>query len=392
MNKVVWQSKPTYTVKKTLFGEHVYLLQGELTEILDTENILVTLNDSNNGQDIEGCREKKIYYDYLVLWTGAGFTLNAKTEDFHSITTRKQRKYYLNYYKENIEKSNSILIVGGGETAIELWAEILMKYGEGKELGIVMKDDVLLPQYGLYAQNLAKDYFTRKGVKMYNLKDVEDIKDLPEQYDFIIDCTGSKCYSSYMNNDIFADWVDDQGRIFVNNHFQVTNIHPCNKEWNKDIRVEKIFENIFWYGSAWLTRMDEIKNVAATRQLAKIVATNIERKERKEILLEHMPFAVDTIAGVYFSNWSGAFMLNDYTTSSCCVRSQKEKLQNNYMSFLKQTYFGRLNNKAYRCKANSLSWMLNNLFCWCSCNKRRRSRARRQKIREIFQSEIDNSE
>lgn len=100
--------------------------------------------------------------------------------------------------------------------------------------------------------------------------------------------------------------------------------------------------------------MNEIKgNNFNLREMAKIIARNIREVENynhfmsenpnidpakiPRLALLEMPYAIDTVKHIYFSNWSGITVVNDYTMGNSWARSDKISSEKRLISWLKQT-------------------------------------------------------
>ena len=83
--------------------------------------------------------------------------------------------------------------------------------------------------------------------------------ELAQEYEFSLMCIGQSHYSPFFDNKNFANWKDQRGRIFVNEFFQVTDQNPEIESPEELKQDSVVYENIFCYGDAWVTRMKEVK-------------------------------------------------------------------------------------------------------------------------------------
>jgi hypothetical protein len=101
--------------------------------------------------------------------------------------------------------------------------------------------------------------------------------------------------------------VSEKGQIYVNDHLQVVNFNPIGSKLNNmnnsiqsfsyieaednKLLTPKIYNNMFCFGDACLTHLDEEKSIYPIRECAKIVAYNIKTMvtEGKEQILKIIP-------------------------------------------------------------------------------------------------------
>lgn len=152
---------------------------------------------------------------------------------------------------------------------------------------------------------------------------------------------------------------------------------------NEDIRRESVYPNIFWFGDACLTRMNETKNFNSIRQLAPIIAHNLRAVDQMSTQLKEVPYAIDDIQNVYFSNWSGAVIINQFTMTNCFAQSQRNTCQKEYMNLLKRRRCSRWCYKWNKSKFKCLSCAAHNLF-WCCWSNKKKGKMRRAELKIIF--------
>jgi NADH dehydrogenase FAD-containing subunit len=124
----------------------------------------------------------------------------------------------------------------------------------------------------------------------------------------------------------FSNCKDDKGRIFVNEYFQITSQNPLEHR----LEHTKLYDNIFCYGDASLTLMNEPKNVPAIKETSYIVANNLKALAYGGEL-QTMPYAVDVLAGVYFSKYSGVTVFNDFAVPNCLTLLAKNYIEGTFM-------------------------------------------------------------
>jgi hypothetical protein len=112
-----------------------------------------------------------------------------------------------------------------------------------------------------------------------------------QQYKFLMKCIGSKSNSHYMKAN-FSQCLEPNGRIKVNEYFQITNLtgdhfllnnpHYYQGKKEKDLLLnfkgrnsETVFPNIFCFGDASSTLMNEEKSIVSIQVSAEIVAHNL---------------------------------------------------------------------------------------------------------------------
>jgi len=198
-------------------------------------------------------------------------------------------------------------------------------------------------------------------------------------------CAGLSYYTPFMDAN-FKECTDNRGRIFVNKHFQVTSQDP-----NKSADLNSIVhENIFCYGDAASTPMQEAKNVPAIRETCSILSYNLKALTSGH-KLKSMSHAVDVLAGVYYSKWKGLIIFNDYALSSCMTVTNKKFIESTYMRNYKNKCCSKCNFWFYNCQVNFLSCYLNKCCCCCPCSKRSAYKKRRKAVRALIE-EHKNSE
>jgi len=367
-----------------VFGNNVTFLQGMLSELVNENLIKVKKTKGVKRDQIEGIQEEEIHFDFLALCTGGIYRMNEDADSAKLVFSKKERQTMLNSYREDIEKASSVLVVGGGATGVETVGELLMNHGNKKRVAIITNADSLLAGYPNNAGRIAEAHFAKKDVKVYKKTRYDPAKKLEEDYDYVISCVGLYFHSEFLNKN-FQSFKNERGQIYVNKYYQVTNINPCELEKNEHVPNEKILNNIFCYGDAALTRMNEAKNVPAIREGSYVVAHNIKQLEKESPKLKEMPYAVNMISAVYYDKWSGSLTTNKCSFFNCCIFNNKKAFEGFYFCLMKNKACGKCNWSNYNCQLNYMGCCLS-LMC-CGCSNREQKKQRREELKQIFGEE-----
>ncbi|CAN6562157.1 unnamed protein product [Malus baccata var. baccata] len=198
-----------------------------------------------------------LVYDYLVVATG------------HKDSVPKTRVARLSQYQAEFEKINSaesILIVGGGPTGVELAGEIAIDFPE-KKVTLVHRGSRLLEFIGLKASQKALDWLISKNVEVVlnesvNLNNVSDgfIQTSSGEViaaDCHFVCTAKPMGSSWLRESILQNDLDMQGRLMVDRNMRVRG-----------------HKNIFAVGD--ITDVKEIKQGYLAQRHAEVTAENLK--------------------------------------------------------------------------------------------------------------------
>ncbi|XP_037445839.1 apoptosis-inducing factor homolog B-like [Triticum urartu] len=202
---------------------------------------------------------QSLAYDYLVVATGHVFA---------SAGSRTERLTEFQRDNEKIKSSESVLIIGGGPTGVELAAEIAVDYPE-KKVTLVHRGSRLLDFIDQKASKKCLDWLTSKKVDVLFQQSV-DLKSLSDTEKFYktsagetitadchFVCIGKPLSSSWLHDTILKESLDTKGRIMV----------------EKDLRV-KGYNNIFAIGD--ITDIPEIKQGYLAQKHALLVAKNLK--------------------------------------------------------------------------------------------------------------------
>jgi NADH dehydrogenase FAD-containing subunit len=140
-----------------------------------------------------------------------------------------------------IESSESVMIIGGGPTGVELAAEIAVDY-PGKKVTLIHRGPRLLEFIGEKASEKCLDWLTSKkvdvllqqSVDLGSLSDTEKVYKTSGGETIIADCHFvciTRPLSSWLHDTILKESLDSKGRVMV----------------EKDLRV-KGYNNIFAIG------------------------------------------------------------------------------------------------------------------------------------------------
>ncbi|KAK4798937.1 hypothetical protein SAY86_024302 [Trapa natans] len=195
-------------------------------------------------------------YDYLVIATG------------HRDSIPKSRTERIAHFQKECEKiksSNSILIIGGGPTGVELAGEIAVDFPD-KKVTLVHRGSRLLEFIGPKASQKTMDWLISKKVEvilgqsvdidsasdgLYRTSDGETIR-----ADCHFLCIGKPVGSSWLRETLLRGSLDERGRLMVDENLRV-NGH----------------KNIFAIGD--ITDVPELKQGYLAQAHAQLTAKNL---------------------------------------------------------------------------------------------------------------------
>lgn len=213
-------AQKTFIPYAATFGES--FVQGRV-ELVDTDRQAVIL---------EGGRE--IRYSHLILCTGTDGPFPGKFNMVAPYHTAVQK--YENFIGQ-VQAADSVLVVGGGSTGVEMAAEIKTEYPDKKVVLIHSKlglaDPALLPSVRREAQQI----LVEKGVELVLGQKVNNLSELPLNVmkknaevvtdkgdtlvtDLIVCCTGLRVNSAAYSA-TFKESMAENGALKVNDHMQV---------------------------------------------------------------------------------------------------------------------------------------------------------------------------
>ncbi len=255
------------------------IINGKVTKVSKTEVFIGT---------------KKISFDYLVICSGSRYNTPIKEQNI-VLATRAET---LQKHHKKLDASKNVLIIGGGLVGVELAAEIIWKY-KNKNITIVQSKNSLMDRNNLKAQEFAKKYLTKKGVKIIfneivlnNKKNVfitSRATTLKPDIAFL--CTGIMPNSEFMQHN-FKDKLTDKKFIKVNPFLQL--------EGSKNIFVAGDVNSIL-----------EEKTAQNSEEHAKLVIKNMIHQEKNEPLEEYKSSARAMV--ISLGPWCGILTYKTHT-------------------------------------------------------------------------------
>ncbi|OVA07140.1 Pyridine nucleotide-disulfide oxidoreductase [Macleaya cordata] len=202
---------------------------------------------------------QQIPYDYLVVASG------------HDDCVPRNRSERLEEYQtenEKIKSADSILIIGGGPTGVELAAEIAVDFPE-KKVTLVHNKPRLLDFIGPKASRKTLDWLTSKKVEVIlgQSVDLNSHSDGDRTYqtsggetieaDRHFLCIGRPLSTSWIKESVLKNAVDARGRLMVDEHLRV-----------------KGCKNVFAIGD--ITDVPELKQGYLAQSHAMLTAKNLK--------------------------------------------------------------------------------------------------------------------
>ncbi|PRQ32593.1 putative NADH:ubiquinone reductase (non-electrogenic) [Rosa chinensis] len=238
--------------ERSVINHRDYLTNGQ---IITSGAINITDTEVLTGEG------RLIPYDYLVIATG------------HADSVPKNKTGRLKEYQEDYQKirsANSILIVGGGPTGVELAGEIATDFPD-KKITLVHTGSRLLEFIGPKAANKTLNWLQSRNVEVILEQSVSlnTISESPgsktyqtsEGQTFHADChflcTGKRVGSAWLKETVLKSSLDEFGRLIVDENLRV-----------------KGRKNIFAVGD--ITNIKEIKQGYLAQKQALVAAKNIK--------------------------------------------------------------------------------------------------------------------
>ncbi|XP_039045098.1 apoptosis-inducing factor homolog A-like [Hibiscus syriacus] len=222
-----------------------------------TNGLIVTSVATNvTDTDVLTADGRRISYDYLVIATGhMDLVPVTKPERLHQYKADNQK----------IQSADSILIVGGGPTGVELAGEIVTDFPD-KKVTLVHKGPRLLEFIGAKASDKALRWLKSRKVEV-KLEQAVDLNSTTSVYktstgetikaDCHFLCAGKPLASSWLNETILKTNLDGNGRLMVDEHLRV-----------------KGRRNVFAIGD--ITDIPELKQGFLAQKHAMVVAKNLK--------------------------------------------------------------------------------------------------------------------
>lgn len=192
-------------------------LQGRVQDITENEVVL------DSGELVS--------FDYLVLAVGSS-SPSSLTKAEESDVDIEIRKKALQSCSAKINAANSIIIVGGGPSGIEIAAEIITIF-PSKRVTIIHNHDRILQTFTEKASKKAHDFLVSRGVriilndKLLQTKPVENGIHHTSNgemitADCIIWCTGVRSNAGFLRNTTYLrDCVNEKDEVKVDECFRV---------------------------------------------------------------------------------------------------------------------------------------------------------------------------
>ncbi|KAI3982602.1 hypothetical protein MKX01_031341 [Papaver californicum] len=202
---------------------------------------------------------ESIPYDYLVIATG-------HNDSFPKTKSERIEQYQAEYNK--IESADSILIIGGGPSGVELAGELAVDF-PGKKVTLVHSRQRLLDFVGPKASKKALNWLISRKVEVIlgQSVDLKSHSDGDKTFktstgetilaDIHFLCVGRPLASSWMKDSVFEEALDAQGRVMVDKHLRV-----------------KGHKNVFAIGD--ITDIPEMKQGYLAQEHALLTAKNIK--------------------------------------------------------------------------------------------------------------------
>lgn len=197
-------------------------LQGRVVGV-DTERQVVLLE---GGQEVK--------YTHLIVATGTDGYFPGKFNTTASLQTAVQAYSDL---VQQVQQAESILVVGGGTTGVEMAAELKTAHPHKKVVLIHSRTELADPELLPSVRQEAKDVLLEKGVELLLGQKVSNLSGLQLNVaqknmvvtveggdqvttDLIICCTGGRVNSAAYSNSLSGS-MTSSGALKVNNHMQI---------------------------------------------------------------------------------------------------------------------------------------------------------------------------
>ncbi|XP_064001148.1 ferroptosis suppressor protein 1 [Pogoniulus pusillus] len=296
-------AKKTFISYSVTFGDS--FRQGKVVGI-DPERQRVLLSDG-----------EELHYSHLIIATGSDGPFPGKFNEIVDMESAIQT--YEDMVKE-IEKSERILVVGGGAAGVEMAAEIKTEY-PAKEVTLVHSKTALADVELLDSvRQEVKEILLRKGVHLLLGEKVDSVENLtPNQFrkdtvvrtekgtevvvDMVVLCTGIKINSSAYAT-AFGEKMARNGALKVNKHLQLEG-----------------YENIYVIGDC--ADVKEPKMAYHAGLHANIVATNIYNSLANKCLKTYEPGSLTFLLSMGRND--GVGQLNGYYVGRLLVTTAKSR-------------------------------------------------------------------
>eukprot|EP01018_Ginkgo_biloba_P031788 Gb_37708 [translate_table: standard] len=230
------------------------------TDYLKTAKLITSTVTSATHDAVVTETGEHIHYDFLVIASGT---------TYQGPATRTELLKRFEAVQKKIKEAQRILIIGGGPTGVELAGEIVVDFPE-KKVNIVHSGSRLIEFIGPKASEKALDWFKVKDVEVHfgESIDLESLSESTTDFNTLRGktisadchflCIGKIVASSWIKKSVFADSLDDQSRLMVDDN----------------LRVEGK-PNVFAVGD--ITDVKELKLGSLAKRQAAVIAKNIEK-------------------------------------------------------------------------------------------------------------------
>ena len=236
--------------------EHYKKLHVKHKDYLSNTKVVVGHVKKIEDNKVILASNEKINYDYLVIASGSNYNNPIKEEDTFFATRVK----HLLEANKKIQKSNRIVIVGGGLVGVELATELATHYND-KKISIISAGPKLLERNNEKTSEYARKFLEKRGVEMnFNEKIVDKTKKeiigesgKKYHYDMAFFTVGIKPNIGFMQGD-FSKFA------------------PKGIEVNEYLQIPQM-ENIFVAGD--VSNIVEEKTAQNAEKHGKVVAQNL---------------------------------------------------------------------------------------------------------------------
>ncbi|KAL3616397.1 hypothetical protein CASFOL_039787 [Castilleja foliolosa] len=294
--EITWASlrstvEPSFA-ERTLINHSDYLRNAHVITSAATG---ITRNDVLTAQG------HHVAYDYLVIATGH--------VDSGGYTKKAEKLSYYQAEQKKIKSAQSILIVGGGPSGVELAGEIIVDFPD-KKVTLVHRGSRLLEFVGEKAGRKALNWLTSKKVEVIlgqsvNLDSASNgVYRTSGGENVVADChflcTGGRVGSSWLNETFLKDNLDSQGRLMVDAKLRV-----------------KGHNNIFAIGD--ITDIPELKQGYLAQAHAAVAAKNVKAliKGENEKKLASYKAASSAVAFISLGRKEGLAQIMGLTILGC---------------------------------------------------------------------------
>lgn len=200
-------------------------------------------NPSHKVEHVQGAvrevdlEERKVYlyksdisYDYDNLIVATGTRMESSVFKLDNIRDQNYSIQQLKSLVENIKEADSIAVVGGGITGVEVAAELASNYGKDKTIDLYTGNKYPLPELKEYHRNIVIDKLTDFGAQIINNEKVGISKDFKsitlsdgtkKEYSLII-----PAFKHTPNTEFLPDSVlSTSGYVYTDGHLRLTQYH-----------------------------------------------------------------------------------------------------------------------------------------------------------------------